>query len=94
MKTIKKVTPLLVFILVLSILIIQEMIKSSWNPMYFLVIVAAVLDFGLLLLLDYLLVRNMNIKYVFVIEIIIIVFIVFIKWHNKLSLYDILLLIY
>ena len=68
--------------------------QSDWTPMLFLVIGAAILDFGLMLLVDYFLIRNMSMKYLWVVEFVIVLFLVLVKLYNNLSLYDMIFLIY
>ena len=52
-RIIRKITPIHIFILTLSIILIHKIVQSDWTPMLFLVIGAAILDFGLMLLVDY-----------------------------------------
>lgn len=78
----------------LSMLLIQKMTQSNWTPMNFLVIGAAILDFGLMVLVNYFLTRNMALKYLWIVEIVIISFIILVKLCNNLSLYDMIFLIY
>lgn len=94
MRIIRKVTPIHIFILTLSILLMQKMIQSVWSPMFFLVIGATILDFGLMLLVDYFLIQNMSIKYLWGVEIVIVMFLILVKLYNNLSLYDMIFLIY
>lgn len=59
MRIIRIITPIRIFILTLVVLLTQKIVQSVWTPMLFLVIGAAILDFGLMLLVDYFLIRNM-----------------------------------
>lgn len=88
------ITPIRIFILTLVVLLTQEIVQSVWTPMFFLVIGATILDFGLMLLVDYFLIRNMSMKYLWVVEFVIVLFLVFVKLYNNLSLYDMIFLIY
>ena len=94
MRIIREIRPVHIFMLMLSILLMQKIVQSGWNPMFFLVIGAAILDFGLMLLVDYFLIQNMSIKYLWVVEIVIVLFLVLLKLYNNLSLYDMIFLIY
>lgn len=60
MRIIRKITPIHIFILTLSIILIHKIVQSDWTPMLFLVIGAAILDFGLMLLVDYFLHRQVG----------------------------------
>ena len=62
MRIIRIITPIRIFILTLVVLLTQKIVQSVWTPMLFLVIGAAILDFGLMLLVDYFLIRNMLMK--------------------------------
>ena len=46
MRIIRKITPIHIFILTLSIILIHKIVQSDWTPMLFLVIGAALLDSG------------------------------------------------
>ena len=94
MRIIRKITPIHIFILTLSIILIHKIVQSDCTPMRFLVIGAAILDFGLMLLVDYFLIRNMSMKYLWVVEFVIVLFLVLVKLYNNLSLYDMIFLIY
>ena len=93
MRIIRLITPIRIFILTLVVLLTQKIVQSVWTPMLFLVIGAAILDFGLMLLVDYFLIRNMLMKYLWVVEFVIVLFLVLVKLYNNLSLYDMLFLI-
>ena len=45
-------------------------------------------------LVDYFLIRNMSMKYLWVVEFVIVLFLVLVKLYNNLSLYDMIFLIY
>ena len=94
MRIIRIITPIRIFILTLVVLLTQKIVQSVWTPMLFLVIGAAILDFGLMLLVDYFLIRNMLMKYLWVVEFVIVLFLVLVKLYNNLSLYDMIFLIY
>lgn len=94
MRIIRIITPIRIFILTLVVLLTQKIVQSVWTPMLFLVIGAAILDFGLMLLVDYFLIRNMLMKYLWVVEFVIVLFLVLVKLYNNLSLYDMFFLIY
>ena len=94
MRIIRIITPIRIFILTLVVLLTQKIVQSVWTPMHFLVIGAAILDFGLMLLVDYFLIRNMLMKYLWVVEFVIVLFLVLVKLYNNLSLYDMIFLIY
>ena len=94
MRIIRIITPIRIFILTMEERITQKIVQSVWTPMLFLVIGAAILDFGLMLLVDYFLIRNMLMKYLWVVEFVIVLFLVLVKLYNNLSLYDMIFLIY
>ena len=94
MRIIRIISPIRIFILTLVVLLTQKIVQSVWTPMLFLVIGAAILDFGLMLLVDYFLIRNMLMKYLWVVEFVIVLFLVLVKLYNNLSLYDMIFLIY
>lgn len=94
MRIRKEITPIHPLILVVSILLVYKMIQGGWTPVYFLIIGAAILDFGLLLLANYLLIRNLKMKYVWIIELFIIILLFFVQMYNGLSLFEMILLIY
>ena len=94
MRIIRIITPIRIFILTLVVLLTQKIVQSVWTPMLFLVIGAAILDFGLMLLVDYFLIRNMLMKYLWVVEFVIVLFLVLVKLYNNLSLYDMIFLTY
>ena len=62
--------------------------------MSLLVIGAGILDAVLMLLIDYLLIRNMITKHIWIVEILLIVFVFGIKLLNDLSWNDMLFFIY
>lgn len=94
MKKVTQITPIRIFVLTLSIFIVFESYKSVWTSMSLLVIGAGILDAVLMLLIDYLLIRNMITKHIWIVEILLIVFVFGIKLLNDLSWNDMLFFIY
>ena len=60
MRIIRIITPIRIFILTLVVLLTQKIVQSVWTPMLFLVIGAAILDFGLMFLVLVKLYNNLS----------------------------------
>lgn len=91
MKRIKqRCTPILVFLSILSIIFLFELILCTWNPFFFLAIVLFIIEVLGLLALDYILLHSLQLKYVWIIETILIILTILVSLLNNWKLFDII----
>lgn len=87
-------TPILVFLPILIIIFIVKIALAQWTSLCLLVILAFVIDIFLFILIDRILARFVNVRYVWISEIVFLLIIVFLKIYHSLSFYDMIFLIY
>lgn len=87
-------TPILVFLPILIIIFIVKLALAQWTSLCLLVILAFVIDIFLFILIDRILVRFVDIRYIWISEIVFLLLIVFLKIYHSLSFYDMIFLIY
>lgn len=90
----KKWTPILVFLPILIIIFTVKLLLTQWSSLCLLVIMAFAIDIVAFILIDRILIRLVNIKYVWISEITFLSLIVLIKICYSLSFYDMIFLIY
>lgn len=90
----KKWTPILAFLPILIIIFIVKLLLTQWSSLCLLVIMAFAIDIVVFILIDRILIRLVNIKYVWISEITFLLIIVLIKICYSLSFYDMIFLIY
>lgn len=71
-----------------------SVILNKWCPLYFLVIGAFIVDFLLLLLIDYLLIHFFGLKIIWLCEILFIAVLLLLKLYYQLNWYDMILEIF
>lgn len=95
MKKVKnRCTPILLFLPISIGVFIVKLFLTKWTPLCLLVIMAFIIDIFVLYLVDCILIRLVNSKYVWISEIIFLSLIVYWAVCCSLSFYDMVFLIY